>query len=84
MQASAYEACDRTRTSPSTPKMSKACNKLQAIICKQGNKVCGYRTPVRYYLISNQYAIIIFVITVSSFQTRLFCEQIYAIIFLSF
>ena len=39
-QGSAYEACDRTRTPSHTPKVSKACDKLHAIICKKGNEVC--------------------------------------------
>ena len=40
-QGSAYEACNRTRTPPHTPKVSKVCNKPHAIICKKGNEACG-------------------------------------------
>ena len=39
-QGSAYEACDRTRTPPHTPKMSKACDISHAIICNKGNEAC--------------------------------------------
>ena len=40
-QGSAYEACDRTRTPPHTPKVSKACDKPHTIIGKKGNEACG-------------------------------------------
>ena len=40
-QGSAYEACDRTRIPPHTPKVSKACDKPHAIICKKGNEAYG-------------------------------------------